>query len=340
MQYIFKPTAVPLLKFILLLFSLLIELISCKGQKTFGEQQLLAKQNIFLPAVEGRIDHMDVNLKQQMLYVAALGNNSLEIVDLKTGKRIHSIQTLDEPQGVAYISQTNEIFVANGGNGNCYFFNANSFDKLASDSLGSDADDVRYDSSDKKIYVGYGDGGIAVIDAMNHQKIAEIPLAAHPEGFQLDKALNKLFVNVPDAGLTVVIDLKTRKIIGKWKANYNANFPMAIDLSHHILFIGYRHPNKLVAIDANTGKIISETELVADVDDLFFDEHTRKIYASGGGGFINIFSFENLQLKKIANVETRSGARTSFLIASLKMFIVAERAGAGRKAELNVYSIQ
>src|SRR3982751_1870736 len=105
--------------------------LSCTGQKPFGSQYLTLDKAISLPGVKGRIDHMDVNLKGQIVYMAALGNNTLEAIDLKTGKVIHSIKGLDEPQGVAYIPQHQEIFVANGGSGDCNFYNAITFEKTA-----------------------------------------------------------------------------------------------------------------------------------------------------------------------------------------------------------------
>ncbi|MEO6289536.1 MAG: hypothetical protein ABIO76_06430 [Ginsengibacter sp.] len=148
----------------IVLLSFIFSFTSCEGQENFGEKYLQLNKTIALPNVKGRIDHLDVNIKDQVVYMAALGNNSLEIVDLKNGKIVHSIQGLDGPQGVGYIPQTNEIFVANGGNGDCYFYNASTFEKTATIHLSSDADDVRYDSSTQKVYVGYGEGGIAVID--------------------------------------------------------------------------------------------------------------------------------------------------------------------------------
>src|SRR5258708_5690203 len=111
----------------------------CKGQKPFGENQLTEQTTIPMPGVKGRIDHLDVNLKDKIVYVAALGNNTLEIADITSGKIIYSIKGLDEPQGVAYIPQQQEIFVANGGNGDCYFYNAHSFEKTATVHLSSDA---------------------------------------------------------------------------------------------------------------------------------------------------------------------------------------------------------
>ena len=310
----------------------------CKAQKTYGDDNLVLERSIPLPGVSGRIDHMDVNLKDGIVYIAALGNNSLEIVDINKGRVLHSIKSLYEPQGVAYIQQQEEIFVANGGNGDCYFYNAKNFQKTATIHLSSDADDVRYDSASERIYVGYGDGGISVIDASKHLQIKNIKLSGHPEGFQVDKQLNKLFVNVPDAHQIAVIDLLESKLISKWSTGiFRANFPVAIDTTHHNLFIGYRHPAKLVVIDENTGNILNRSDLVTDVDDLYFDELDGKVYASGGGGFISIYKWWDSSLEQIANIATKTGARTSLLIPEFKLFILAERANSNSNAQLKLY---
>jgi len=315
----------------------------CKGQEPFGQGLLALQTTIPLHGVKGRIDHLDINLKDKIVYVAALGNNSLEIVDISKGKVLHSIKGLNEPQGVAYIPQQQEIFVANGGNGDCYFYNAYSFKKIAAIHLSSDADDVRYDSSDNKIYVGYGEGGIAVIDAQNHQQVADIKLTAHPEGFQLDKKLGKLFVNLPDAQQIAVIDLKQYKLINKWSTGeFSANFPLAMDTVNHTIIIGYRHPVKLVVMDEGTGAIISTADMVSDVDDVYIDEASGRIFASGGGGFISIYQWQKTMIKQVAHISTRDGARTSLLIPGLKLFILAARDNAardnhGKNAELLVY---
>jgi hypothetical protein len=135
---------------------------SCGAQPDSGKQRLTLQQTISLPDVKGRIDHIDINIKYQIAYIAALGNNTLEIVDLKSGKVTDSIKGLDEPQGVAYISKHQEILVANGGTGECGFYNALTLKKTGSIKLADDADDVRYDSGADRIYVGYGSGGIAI----------------------------------------------------------------------------------------------------------------------------------------------------------------------------------
>jgi DNA-binding beta-propeller fold protein YncE len=186
--------------------------------------------SITLPGISGRIDHLAYNSKQQIIYVAALGNNTIEVVDLKSKKLIHSIKGLHEPQGIRYISENNVIFVANGENGECDIFNADSYQLITSIKLSGDADNVRYDSNAGKIYVGYGEGGIAIIDSKTFKLSEDIKLPGHPESFQLENNSKKIFVNVPDAKMLANIDLNKKSITDKWKIDIaTANFPMALD---------------------------------------------------------------------------------------------------------------
>jgi hypothetical protein len=312
---------------------------SCTAQEP-ASNVLMFDKAIML-SVRGRIDHMDVNLKNQVVYVAALGNNSIEVVDLRGGKLIHSIKDLDEPQGVAYIPQTDEILVANGGNGDCYFYNARNFEKTGVIHLKSDADDVRYDSVQKKIYVGYGTGGIAIIDALARTLSGDIQLPAHPESFQFDRKLNLLFVNLPDANKVGIVDLKKMKLTGECKGNQPAaNFPMAVDTMRHRIFVGYRHPARLLVFDAASGNEIGAADMTGDADDQYYSYQTQSIYISGGSGSISIFhSPKEGSLIQTASIQTRKGARTSLLVPELNLFMVAARADSDQPAELLIYHL-
>jgi hypothetical protein len=207
--------------------------------------------------------------------------------------------------------------------------------------LSSDADDVRYDSATQTIYVGYGEGGVAAINALSHQQTGNVQLPAHPEGFQLDKAINRMLVNVPDKNMIAVVDISQLKIIDQWTRNTPAaNFPMALDTLHHYAFIGYRHPARLIVVDSKTGNEISNNEMAGDIDDLYFDHQTKRIYISGGEGYINVFEPQaNNRFNKIANIPTRNGARTSLFIPQLRLFVLAERAGSDNPAQLSIYTV-
>jgi YVTN family beta-propeller protein len=317
---------------------LLLCLASCKSQKTFGTERLTLIKQITLPGVKGRIDHMDINLQQHLLYVAALGNNSVEVVDPGKGSVIHSIKGLSEPQGVSYIAAQNEIAVACGGSGDCLFFDATTFSKIATVHLGSDADNTRVSGS--KLFVGYGEGAIAVIDIKTHKLVADVKMAAHPESFQLDERKGRMYVNLPDSRRIAVIDLSTYKLISNWNVKgLRANFPMALD--ENLVIIGFRHPSVVACFNSNTGEELSRVALMEDTDDLFYYPAKKQVFASGGQGYIDIYQKEATnKLSLIANIPTSAGARTSLLVPSLNEFVVASRAEGGKEAAVRIYSIQ
>lgn len=309
----------------------------CQAQSQTNSLQLI--ERIPLQNVRGRIDHLSFDSKNNCVFIAALGNNTIEVADLKNKKVIHSIKGLHEPQGVAFIPDNNSIVVANGANGECDVFSATTFQKINSIQLGDDADNVRYDATDKKIYVGYDNGGIAIIDATTFKLIMEIKLSGHPESFQIDQQEKKMYVNVPDAKQIEVIDLAKSKIIAQWKNTIaDANFPMALDKANHRLFVGCRHPSKLLVLDAETGKMVSSLDIDGDTDDIFYNPSAKELYVSCGGGYIDVIvQIDANRYKENGSAKTNSGARTSLFIPELQQLVVAAPARMGNDAQLMIY---
>jgi DNA-binding beta-propeller fold protein YncE len=318
-------------------------LSNCHAQSPLPgkEPQLVA--TIQLPGVIGRIDHLAFDTKKQAVFIAALGNNTVEVADLVNKKLIHSIKGLNESQGIKYIPENNTVFVANGDNGRCDIFNADTYELITSVKMpGGDADNVRYDAASGRIFVGYGDGGIAVLDGKTYKLIADVKLPGHPESFQLSTDSKKIFVNVPDAKILVTIDSDKYIITGKWKIEVaKANFPMALDASNHRLFIACRNPSKLLVLNSDSGNIITQIDIDSDTDDVFYDSDSKQIYVSCGGGYLDVIRQNGPdQYEVITRTETRSGARTSLFVPELNQLVVAAPARNGSEAQLMIYEMK
>src|SRR3954454_3637688 len=93
-----------------------------------SNEALRLEKTIPLPDVQGRIDHLSIDVKNQRLFMAALGNNTVEVIDLEQGKPIHSIPGLREPQGVLYLPDVNRLYVANGDDGTLRLFDGSSYE--------------------------------------------------------------------------------------------------------------------------------------------------------------------------------------------------------------------
>jgi DNA-binding beta-propeller fold protein YncE len=297
-------------------------------------------QVIPLPGVEGRFDHFAVDVPRQHLFVAALGNDTLEIIDLRSGKRLHSVTGLKKPTGVAFAPELNRIFVASGEGETCEVLDGGTFATLQSIKGLPDADNVRYDSAARQVYVGYGEGALAVLDAVNGQRLGDIRLAGHPESFQLEKEGTRLFVNVPSAGHIAVVDRAKRAVTATWPLNgAQSNFPMALDEAGHRLFIGCRAPARVLVYDTTTGRVEATLPIAGDTDDLFFDAARKCIYVSCGAGFINLFQQQDGgHYEAFATLPTAAGARTALFVPPLQRLYLAVPHRGAQGAEIRAYA--
>ena len=299
-------------------------------------------KSVPLPEVKGRIDHLAIDTKGKRLFVAALGNNTVEVLDLTAGTRLRSIAGCSRPQGLVYLPRPNLLFVANGGDGRVRIYDCATFNPIVTVGALEGADNLRYDAKLDRVYVGYGDGGIGVINPVTGVLTVRIPLKGHPESFQIEQDGNYLFANVPDAQQIAVIDRRLRTVVETWPLKaFRANFPMALDEGDHRVFLGCRDPARLVVLEAKDGKSVADLPLSGDTDDLFYDGARRRIYAACGEGFIDVIEQRDVDdYKLLEKISTAPGARTCLFSLELNQLYLAVPRLGERPAGIRVYQVQ
>ncbi len=283
---------------------------------------------------------MAVDLHRRRLFVAELGNNSVDVIDIASGYLLHRFSGLKAPQGVAYIPSSDAIVIANADDGSVNFYSAGDFTALGVLSLANDADNVRVDPRSGHVIVGYGEGGLAIIDPATRSKRQDIKLPGHPESFQIDSLSDRAYVNVPDAGQIAVTDLAAGRQTASWTVPGLAeNFPMALDDSGATIATVFRSPPRLVFLDSRTGAVTGSYSTCADADDVFFDAKRHRVYVSCGAGAVDVFSHDTTDTRQIARIQTSPGARTSLFIPELDELYVAVRAGPFADAAILVFRV-
>jgi len=296
---------------------------------------------IELPRVEGRIDHLAFDPATQRLYMAALGNNTVEVFDTKAGRHIKSLPGFREPQGIAIAVDANLVAVANGQGDGFQLLSSEDFRSKTTVKLGDDSDNVRYDIPAKRLYVGYGAGALAAIDVADARVLGTAKLAGHPESFQLERSGTRVFVNVPTADQIAVVDRASMKVQVTWPVTTaRSNFPMALDEANHRLFVGCRRPAKVLVFDTSSGKEIASSGIVGDTDDLFYDADRKRLYVSGGEGFLDALEEQTTNhFVRVAHLPTAAGARTSLFVLEHRRLYLAVPHRDGQRAEIRVYEV-
>jgi DNA-binding beta-propeller fold protein YncE len=330
------------------MIGLAIAIIGTRAQRK-SNPPLRILATIPMPGVNGRLDHLDVDVKGQRLFVSGLENGSLEVVDVHEGKWLRRIAGFKKPQGIAYVAALNKLFVASGDDGMVRVFRGDSLALLDSIRLEAGPNRVAYDPNRKLLYVGYGGkdagkdyGEVGIIDAVKDKKIADIQVAAHPAELLLSKSGNTLFALIPAANEIQVIDTKKRQVVSTWRVSSQRPGDAAFDEPAKRLFLGTHVPPEMVAMDSTTGKEVATLPTMDGMDGVYFDAKRRQVYISGGRGFDVGFVYIYQQLdpdhySQIGAIPTRPGAGTSFWSAELGRYYVAAPANDNDRAAILVY---
>jgi len=320
---------------------------------------LSLKSHIALPGVKGRIDHFGVDVKGQRLFMAGVGNHTLEVIDLQSGKRVKTIPDLAEPQGVYFDAATNRLYVACGLDGVTNIYDGTTFQPVGKVKFPDDADNIRYDARSKSVIVGYagakelrkreeGTGGLGFIDSTTGKQTRTVVIDAHPESFRLEEKGTRLFVNVPDKQEIEVVDVEKGTILARWPVSAKNNFPMSLDEAHHRLFVGAWTPPRLIVFDTETGKEVASLELgekgivkkdiVGATDDLFYDSARSRIYVLNALGSIDVFQQKDPDhYDLIASIPTPPRSQTGLFVPDWgKLFVGVIQQGKD-DAEIRVY---
>ena len=317
--------------------------------------------------VPGRIDHLVYDPATKRLFVAALENGSLEVLDLEKGERVKSIGGLGHPQGIA-IARSVGCAVVACGDGQVHVYDTRTLEETKTVTLGKGADNVRYDAQADAVYVTYRGtegGAIGALNPRTWEKVREILFKSRPESFQLDPNGVRIFANLPEGiratkdGVVAVADRTTGRIEAEIQLRGRArNFPMAFDAAHERLFVACRRPAKLIVIDTRKNAVITEADCTDDSDDLFYDAHTNRVLVIGGGfrpdlqdapaagaspdetGAIDVFAVgEHGELTKVAVTRIPPHTRTGLFVPDRRAIYVAVPPREGRDAEIREYRV-
>ena len=313
--------------------------------------QLRLVETIPMPGVQGRLDHSAADVKGKRLFVAALGDNqnTVEVIDLKSSKRVASIPGQSKPQGVFYSADFKKLFVANGTDGTCKIFDANTLKLIDSLTVGGDADHVGYDPATKYLYVGGGDakaGVLSVFDTRTNKHVEDIKTDARPGGIKFDKASGRIFVTLAGATNLGVVDKEKRQQVATWPVSgVQGNVALAFDEKGHRLFAGSRTPPMISVFDIASGKQISQVEGIAGIDDLWYDARHKRLYASGGRGvdvgYVYVYRAKSADEYELAGkISTAAGAGTSLWVPEMNRLYVAAPADDKQDARVMVFEAQ
>ncbi len=317
---------------------LTLALVFAGARLAAAQQPLTLVESIEMPEVPAGpyADHMAVDVKGERLFATPQANKAVDVLDLRTGKVLHTIPGFGNPHAILFLGDRNRLFVTDGGVGALKIFDATSFHEVNEIKLEADADGIVFDPETGYLYVSNGGDAagkdytlISIVDTTREEKIGDIRVEASGlEAMTIDKANEKLYVNLPESSSIAVIDLKKRSVIATWHLTMGKkNMAFAFNAQQKLLYVGCRDTDvrgSIVVVNAETGNELSKMPIGGWVDSMFYDAQKARIYASSGVG--EVFTYQRHadgSYQALEAVDTGWMAKTSIYSAELNRLFVA-----------------
>lgn len=312
---------------------------------------LVLKQTLPVSGIvkEGDWDHLIVDAQGNRVFLMGEDYSVVKIVDLATGKLLHTISDVKAPHSGVYRGDIKKLFVVDGGTGELKMYDTDTYQPAGSIQLKEDADSMTYDPATKYMYVVNGGDGakmtyslVSVIDTTAGKKLADIKLETDSvEALAIEKSSQRMFVNLTGKDAVAVVDREKHTVITTWPTGQVAKhlIAMAYDEADHRLFVTTRTPGKLIVLDTESGKVVTSLPCVSDNDDMSYDAANKRIYISASG-FVDVYQQKDADhYDQIAHVATALKARTSTLVPELKKFYLAIPHRGANAAAVRVYDV-
>jgi hypothetical protein len=310
-------------------------------------------QTISVPGVIGRLDHMAVDLDKKRLFLAAVDNGTLEVIDLDAGKVINSLLGIKDTQDALFLGgHFNKLYVSSL-DGTLRIFQGETFRLVQALKLEPDPNRLLYDPATDLIYFGYG-GQNAGFDtyervgimqakrgAQSDQFVSDMIAPTHRPGHLAELAMDedgRLLVCDSRADLIFQFDTRKRELIKSWPAHGDGAGDMSLDRPRHRLFVGTRIPPEMTVYDSRSGKEIVSLPGPETMDGVFYDPELKRIYMSGGRwygtpqaspGWVYVYQQRDADhYELISKIMTRPGSGTSLFVPRVnRLYVASQRIG-------------
>ena len=274
-----------------------------------GSALLVGQEPIALPGRAGRFDFLEADGPRFRILAAHKSSGSLTVWDVKTNQFLAEIP-VGEIQGIAVDLQQHRYFAGVEGEHKVVVVDANTLKKTAKISVDGPVDAIAFDSKNKMIYADEDHGKrVWVIDSMTMKVVETIPIPGDPEVIAYSNSADRIYQNIKTKDLVARINPMTNKIDASW-ATAPATSPhgLAVDENLGRLYVAGGN-GKLIAMDFNSGKVVSIADIATGVDQIAFDAERHLIYCACKG-FISTVKTDKNGLQFLGNVVSPKGAHT------------------------------
>jgi hypothetical protein len=259
---------------------------------------------------EGGWDFLEVDPGTNRLFVTR--GTHVVVVDLESEKVVGEISETPGVHGVAFVADLGRGFTSNGGDSTVTAFETKTLKTLGKVKANGRPDIIYFEPVSRRVFTfNHGTNDTTAIDPDELKAVGTLPLGGVPELAVSDEK-GHIFVNMEDTSEIVEFDARTMKILNRYPLAPGAEpTGLAFDREHRRLFSTCAN-RKLVAMDADSGKVVQTLEIGPGPDGCIFDTQKKLVFSSNGGdGTVSVIrEVEPGKFDVVKKIKTQVSAKT------------------------------
>jgi DNA-binding beta-propeller fold protein YncE len=257
---------------------------------------------------DGGWDYLTIDPVTQRLYIPR--SNRVMVYVVEKEKLVGVVANTLGVHGVALVAKLDRGFASNGGDSTVTVFDLKTLAERTKIKVGTRPDAIIYDPASNQVFTMNASGSATAIDPEKETVAGTIELGGKPE-FAVADEKGQIFVNLEDKSEVLAIDAHKRAVIHRWPLEPGKEpAGLAIDRAQNRLF-STCHNQKMISLDAATGKVLGEAAIGRGTDACAFDLEGSLAFSSNGDGTLTVAHEKtDGSLEVVENAETQSGART------------------------------
>ena len=275
-------------------------------------------------------DYVTMDSDARRLYIGR--GNDIDVVNVDAGTLVGKIAGFASTSGLLPVPELGRGFAMNGEAGSAFIVDLKTLNKIGTIKTGKDPDSFAYDPVTKRIFImNSASADATVVNGADGTVAGTIALGGQPE-FVVADGKGKIFVNITDKDQILEAYAATLKVLHRWPLAPGVGpSGLSMDRQNHRLFSACDN-QKMVVMNADTGKVIAALPSGAGTDASLFDPYSGNAFASAGGsGTLTVIHEDSPdKFTVLEDVNTQSGARTMTLDTKThNVLLVTARHGHG-----------
>ncbi len=243
--------------------------------------QAMTVRQVAIIDIPGRPGFDALAFAKGMLVMTHAGAGTVDIFDPVKRRIIAHIINMAAPRAIAVNEEAGRIYIGNTGNNTIVVILIEGWKVEEVMPISIAPDSLMLAPGGKRLLVANGmTQSLSAIDLGTNKETAHVKLEGRPQYMASDTARELTYVTVQDRRSIVALDPQLR-IVKRYAVNASQPTGIAYDSKLDRLYVSVRFA--VLALNADTGAEVSRVAAPAGVDQLWFDEGSKTLFAAANG---------------------------------------------------------